>query len=249
MVEVAGGHLVVVVLGHRAGRGRSTTERGERPLVGGGDVGEQEPDVARRRPGRAGRSPRRPRPARSRRRRRGSGAARAARRSRSVEHAWAQLGDLPDAFLAVGGQGEVDRRRSASLMHYLAIRSAAAGDAVHEVTEAVRRANPVRRPSAAARPESRRPLGFAPCAPTSSTTRSSPTSSPPCATRRTDSPTFRRLADELVTLLAYEATRDVRVEPGRHHHAGRADRPASGSPAPSRWWCRSCAPGSACSRG
>ena len=31
--------------------------------------------------------------------------------------------------------------------------------------------------------------------------------------RATDSPTFRRLADELVTLLAYEATRDVRVEP------------------------------------
>ncbi len=29
--------------------------------------------------------------------------------------------------------------------------------------------------------------------------------------RRTDSPTFRRLAEELVTLLAYEATRDVRV--------------------------------------
>ncbi|MFB9377562.1 uracil phosphoribosyltransferase [Kineococcus gynurae] len=28
----------------------------------------------------------------------------------------------------------------------------------------------------------------------------------------TDSPTFRRLADELVTLLAYEATRQVRVE-------------------------------------
>ena len=28
----------------------------------------------------------------------------------------------------------------------------------------------------------------------------------------TDSPTFRRLADELVTLLAYEATRDVRIE-------------------------------------
>lgn len=31
--------------------------------------------------------------------------------------------------------------------------------------------------------------------------------------RETDSPTFRRLADELVTLLAYEATRGVRVEP------------------------------------
>lgn len=33
--------------------------------------------------------------------------------------------------------------------------------------------------------------------------------------RETDSPTFRRLADELVTLLAYEATRGVRIEP--HH--------------------------------
>ncbi|GAB3558738.1 uracil phosphoribosyltransferase [Spelaeicoccus albus] len=31
--------------------------------------------------------------------------------------------------------------------------------------------------------------------------------------RTTDSPTFRRLADELVTLLAYEATREVHVEP------------------------------------
>ena len=30
---------------------------------------------------------------------------------------------------------------------------------------------------------------------------------------RTDSPTFRRLTDELVTLLAYEATRGIRTEP------------------------------------
>ena len=30
---------------------------------------------------------------------------------------------------------------------------------------------------------------------------------------RTDSPTFRQLTDELVTLLAYEATREVRVQP------------------------------------
>lgn len=30
---------------------------------------------------------------------------------------------------------------------------------------------------------------------------------------RTDTPTFRRLAEELVTLLAYEATRHIRVEP------------------------------------
>ena len=29
---------------------------------------------------------------------------------------------------------------------------------------------------------------------------------------RTDSPTFRHLVEELVTLLAYEATRDVRTE-------------------------------------
>ena len=29
----------------------------------------------------------------------------------------------------------------------------------------------------------------------------------------TDSPTFRRLADELVTLLAYEATREARTSP------------------------------------
>jgi uracil phosphoribosyltransferase len=31
--------------------------------------------------------------------------------------------------------------------------------------------------------------------------------------RDTDSPTFRRLTEELVTLLAYEATRDIRVSP------------------------------------
>ncbi|HEY3732483.1 MAG TPA: uracil phosphoribosyltransferase [Streptosporangiaceae bacterium] len=30
---------------------------------------------------------------------------------------------------------------------------------------------------------------------------------------RTEAPTFRRLADELVTLLAYEATREIRVQP------------------------------------
>ncbi len=35
--------------------------------------------------------------------------------------------------------------------------------------------------------------------------------------QRTDSPTFRRLADEMVTLLAYEATRDVRVSKVRVH--------------------------------
>lgn len=32
---------------------------------------------------------------------------------------------------------------------------------------------------------------------------------------RTDSPTFRRLTEELVTLLAYEATREIRVRPHR----------------------------------
>ena len=64
----------------------------------------------------------------------------------------------------------------------------------------------------------------------------------------TDSPTFRRLADELVTLLAYEATRDVRVEP--------VDIVTPVAPTqgvqlatPKPWWCRSCARASACSTG
>src|SRR5690625_734675 len=35
--------------------------------------------------------------------------------------------------------------------------------------------------------------------------------------RETDSPTFRRLTDELVTLLAYEATRDARVTSSHIH--------------------------------
>ena len=49
--------------------------------------------------------------------------------------------------------------------------------------------------------------------------------------QRTDSPTFRRLADELVTLLAYEATRDVRttqvdiVTPVAHATGTRLARP------------------------
>jgi uracil phosphoribosyltransferase len=48
---------------------------------------------------------------------------------------------------------------------------------------------------------------------------------------KTDSPTFRRLTDELVTLLAYEATRDIRVvdttvdTPLAPAHGVRLDRP------------------------
>ena len=64
---------------------------------------------------------------------------------------------------------------------------------------------------------------------------------------RTDSPTFRRLADELVTLLAYEATRDVRVArwtSGRRSARRRAHRIAHRA----RWWSRSCGPGWGCSR-
>ena len=38
---------------------------------------------------------------------------------------------------------------------------------------------------------------------------------------RTDSPTFRRLTEELVTLLAYEATREVRVTPVHRADTGR----------------------------
>ena len=51
----------------------------------------------------------------------------------------------------------------------------------------------------------------------------------------TASPTFRLLVDELVTLLAYEATRHVHVEHGRHRHPGhRDDRRQAGRPAPAR---------------
>ena len=64
---------------------------------------------------------------------------------------------------------------------------------------------------------------------------------------RTDSPTFRRLADELVTLLAYEATRDVRVEPVEVATPGRAGHGRAAVRARSRWSCRSCGPASACS--
>ena len=65
---------------------------------------------------------------------------------------------------------------------------------------------------------------------------------------RTDSPTFRGLADELVTLLAYEATRDVRVETVTVRTPV-AEARAPGWRRRSRSWCRSCAPGWACSTG
>ena len=66
--------------------------------------------------------------------------------------------------------------------------------------------------------------------------------------KNTPSPMFRALAEELMTLLAYEATRNVRVEPVTietpvAEATGPRDRRARG-----RSSCRSCAPGSACSR-
>src|SRR3954468_3246751 len=48
--------------------------------------------------------------------------------------------------------------------------------------------------------------------------------------RETDSPTFRRLADELVTLLAYEATRSVRI--GAHGIVTPGAPPPRGAPGP-----------------
>lgn len=63
--------------------------------------------------------------------------------------------------------------------------------------------------------------------------------------KRTDSPTFRRLADELVTLLAYEATRDVRTE---QVDIVTPVTPTTGVKLshPGPWSSRSCAPVSAC---
>ena len=62
----------------------------------------------------------------------------------------------------------------------------------------------------------------------------------------TQAPTFRRLADELVTLLAYEAMREMRVRPVT---VTTPLGPAAGSswPGRSRWWCRCCGRGSGCS--
>ena len=51
---------------------------------------------------------------------------------------------------------------------------------------------------------------------------------------RTGSPEFRRLADELVTLLAYEATRDVAVTPVRDRDPGGADDRGAPGPAGAR---------------
>ena len=54
--------------------------------------------------------------------------------------------------------------------------------------------------------------------------------------KKTPSPTFRLLVDELMTLLAYEATRHVAVEPVQ------IETPvASSFPPLSLWWCRFCA--------
>ena len=62
---------------------------------------------------------------------------------------------------------------------------------------------------------------------------------------RTDSPTFRRLTDELVTLLAYEATREVRVQPEVvNTPVGEARGVKLARPA--RWSSRCCGPGSGC---
>ena len=131
--------------------------------------------------------------------------------------------ELPDPLLAVGDQGEVDPsyRRGVGLSISAIAPSSLAGDRT------------LRRVRVADDPDVGRPcIGAG-----DHTAPVSRTSGPPtrvramrlhvvdhplvahklttCATRSTDSPTFRRLADELVTLLAYEATRDVRVEHGR----------------------------------
>ena len=63
---------------------------------------------------------------------------------------------------------------------------------------------------------------------------------------RTETPTFRRLTDELVTLLAYEATRYIKVEPVSVTTPV-AEATGCGWPGPTRWWSRCCGPASACS--
>ena len=64
----------------------------------------------------------------------------------------------------------------------------------------------------------------------------------------TSSPVFRQLTEELVTLLAYEATRHVRVSP---HEIRTPVTTTTGvrSASRGRSWCRSCVPAWECSTG
>ena len=76
-----------------------------------------------------------------------------------------------------------------------------------------------------------------PCRPRSSTTRSPSSSSPACATRRTDRATFRQTTDTLSQILVYEA------HPLGAHRGGRASTTPLGPTqgvridASRRWWC------------
>ena len=196
----------------------------ELPLVGGGDVGEQEPDVVAEHP-RGDEEVLVDRDQAERAAVAGVLPQRVQEGRELVAEPHRQRLDLPDAVLAVGDHGEVD----AGVVH-----------GAHRGRD--------RRPARQARCPAARP---APPPLTSAAMRTLVVDHPLVAHKltalrdeNTDSPTFRRLADELVTLLAYEATREVRVEPvdivtpvaptdGRHSWRS-----------PSRWSCRSCAPGS-----
>ena len=120
------------------------------------------------------------------------------------EHVVRELLDLPDALLAVGGEGEVD---SVLLVG-------------HDVTPSCLRSDGSRVTEAPERSSGFPRLGEHPVGTRVPGMRTHVVDHPLISHKltylrdeNTDSPTFRRLADELVTLLAYEATREVRVSP------------------------------------
>ena len=210
------GRGCLVVLGLAARRQRRAPRAGDRPVTGGRHVGDHQPDVVAVRADRqeevvavgAEREGRRPRWA--------AGARRAAGPASSAA---ALCGSEPTCHCPSSRNTTTAKSTRVSSATPPPLPVPAPAHAA-PLSASWQRSAPSGRGhlSGAGRPGGpvdprRRALGWLPCGPTSSTTRSSPTSSPPCGTRRTDSPTFRRLADELVTLLAYEATRDVRVEP------------------------------------
>ena len=199
----------------------STMDRAMRPVGGGGDVGEQQPHLRRRGPAPAGRSPRRWRPGRGSRRHPGSGAARW--RTRRGRRPARRRAPGPARCLPRGRRRGRSRRlrrslrtpRTCRLLRCLCLTACPDGDR-----------------SAAARTRTGRTGAGAAAAGTRLTAMRIHVADHPLVAHKlttlrdqhTDSPTFRRLADELVTLLAYEATRDVRVDAGDGHHPGRRRR-------------------------
>ena len=236
-VEVAGRHLFVVVLERReteastADARSPTRRRPSRRRAGSG--------WSRQRPGRSGRSPRRPPPAPPHRRHRGTVAARGRGSSTSPSTSWTSSSSCHSP----------SRGRPRGRSRFVAGRSTVASRLVTPPGWQTACGDPL--PAMVTVPPARTNASVAlvclPCRSTSSTTRSSRTSSPFCATsdRLTDVSPPRRPAGDVAGLRGHP--RRPRRS-GRRRDAGRSDlRCAALRPRATRR-TRSCAPASACSR-